>query len=698
LLEAFFKPSSVAVIGASRKPGKVGHEVTANILKSGFSGRLFPINPQASKVLGLRCYPSILNVPEDVDLGVIAVPANTVPEVTEQCGEKGVGALIIISAGFREIGPDGMTLEAQVVDVCRKHRMRLLGPNCLGLIDVYTPLNASFAKGMPLRGNIAFISQSGALATSILSWSVGEGVGFSHVVSLGNRADVDEIDFMEAIVDDPKTKVILVYIESVGDGGKFRKLAPLITRKKPVLIVKAGITEAGARAVSSHTGSIAGSNVAYETAFKQAGFIHVSSVEELFYLAKAFSTQPIPEGPNVAIVTNAGGPSILATDSCEKYGVKLASFSTELVQRLRERLPPAAGYYNPVDLLGDAPAERYRFALRKLLGFKDVHSVIVILTPQAMTEPMKTAQYIAELQKEYPLKPILTAFLGGGDVREGVKTLHEAGIPNYIFPERAAYTLGQMMAYSRFLETPLPHPAERLPVDEGSVREIIDVARKEGRINLIGVEAMKILKAYGIPVVPSRIARTPDEAAQFADSMGYPVVVKVYSPQILHKTDIGGVRLGLSSSQEVREAFEAVISNAGRFMPQAMVFGAEVYRMAPIGKEMIIGVHRDPQFGPLIVFGLGGIYVNILKDVSFRFAPLTPKEALDMVSETQAYTLLRGVRGEASSDVESILDTLQKVSQLVTDFKEIVEMDINPLFVYERGKGCLAIDVKITVV
>lgn len=695
MLEPLLKPSSVAVIGASREPGKVGHNITVNILKSGYTGKVFPVNPNATEIAGLKCYGSILDIPEPVDLAVIAVPAPLAPQLAMESGKKGVKGLVVISAGFREIGPDGLMREAQVVGACRRYGMRLLGPNCLGLINTYLPINATFASSMALKGNIAFISQSGALATSVLSWSLTEKIGFSTFVSLGNRADLDETDFLEAAGEDPETRVILVYMEGVGDGRKFMRVVPRVAKRKPLIIAKSGTSSAGARAISSHTGSLAGSDVVYETAFKQAGVIRVTTTEQLFDLAEAFSTQPVPEGPNAVVVTNAGGPGILATDALDRHGASLAPIGPELGAALRAGLPPAAGYHNPVDVLGDARADRYRFALQTLLASPDVHAAMVILTPQAMTQPKETAQAIAELRRMFPSKALVAAFLGGSELTEATEILKQAGVPNHRFPERAAYALSQLIAYRRLVESSPPGEASRFEADQAFVKQYLGIIRVEGGVNLTGVGAMAVLKAYGIPGVECRLARDPAEAVKLADAMGYPVAVKVSSPQILHKTDVGGVRLGLSSAKDVAEGFESVVSNARRLLSQAAIYGAEVCQMAPPGKEMIVGAYKDPQFGPVLMFGLGGVYVNFLRDVAFRLPPLTPKEASEMIAETRAYTLLRGIRGETPSDIDSVVDTLCRASQLMVDFPEIVELDINPLFVYE--KGSLAIDVKITI-
>jgi acetyltransferase len=697
MFDAIFKPNSVAIIGASRSPGKVGYEILARIVRSGFQGRVYPVNPNASEIQGIRCYPSILDVPENVDLAVISVPASIVPQVVEECGKKGVKASIVLSAGFREIGPDGLMAEALIVRLCREYGMRLLGPNCLGIIDTFTPINASFAPQIPKRGNVGFISQSGALATSLLSWAFTEGIGFSTIITLGNRADLDETDFLDYLAKDPHTKVIALYMEGVRRGEEFRAVASRVSRMKPLIVLKAGNSESGARAVSSHTGSLAGSEAVYEAAFRSSGILRAQSAQDLFDMIKAFSTQPIPGGSGTFILTNAGGPAILAADALEKLGFRLTSLSPEVVNRLRTNLPPAASYHNPVDLLGDAMADRYAFALKTLLEEDSLENGLIILTPQAMTQPLETAKVLLEARKSFPRKVIIASFLGGAEVQDAIRLLASEGIPNYAYPERASYALGMLLSYMKFLQKEPPHPVPKASVDTEFVRQYLSMVRKEGRVNLVGFEALRIAKAYGIPTVSCGLARTPEEAFQLADALGYPVALKVSSPQILHKTDVGGVRLGLASRKEVSEAFDSILTRVRKLMPLATIYGIEVHKMADPGKEVILGINRDPQFGPVIMFGLGGVYANLLRDVSFRIAPLMAGEALEMIHETRAGLLLKGIRGERPSDIEALVDVLYRVSQLATDFREIVEMDLNPLFVYEEGKGCVVVDAKMTI-
>jgi acetyltransferase len=698
-LEKLFNPSTIAVIGASRTPGKVGYAILSNIISSGFKGEVYPVNPNATEILGLKCYPRISDVPSDVDLAIISIPAQMVVDVAEECGKKGVKYLVVISAGFKETGPEGLVREVRLQTVCRRYGIRILGPNCLGFIDTYTPLNASFAATQPLKGPIAFVSQSGALATSILNWSKSVGVGFSRFVTLGNRADIDESDIIESLGMDPNTKVILLYLESVSNGDKFRMIARTVSSAKPVIAVKAGASHHGAVAASLHTGSIAGSDSTYEAVFKQCGIVRARSLEELFNAARVFASQPIPKSYNTIIVTNAGGPGILATDACERYGVELKPIPIELARDLRAKLPPAASLHNPIDILGDADAERYHTTLETILTRGDVDALIVILTPQAMSQPRETAEVLAELKSRYPDKVILASFIGGEEMSEAKAILRRSGIVDFDFPDDAASALSLLFNYKRSIERlrGIPETQKLKDVDREFVETLISRFKLERRVNLLGYEAFQILSAYNIPTVSCRLARTPEEAVKIAEEIGYPVVVKVSSPEILHKTDVGGVKLNLNSPSEVANAFEEVVSNARKYMPRANIYGVEVSKMATRGMEVIVGMHRDPQFGPLVMFGLGGIYVDFLRDVSFRVAPLSAEEALDMIKETRSYMLLRGVRGGEPSDIESLVDVIVRVGLLSTEFREIADMDLNPIFVYEKGKGCIAVDAKITL-
>jgi len=695
MLEAFFRPSSVAVIGASRDPEKLGYAVLANLKEGGFRGALYPVNPKAKEILGLRAYPSVLDVPGAVDMAVIVIPYRLVPATLDECGQKGVPAVVVISAGFREAGREGLEREQELVEIARRYNIRLIGPNCLGVIDTHTPLNATFAAGMPPGGPIAFMSQSGALGTAVLDMALAGRIGFSRFVSLGNKADVNEVDLLQAWGDDQESNVILIYVEGLPDGQRFMEVARRVTRKKPVVAVKSGVTRSGSRAVSSHTGSLAGSEAAYRAAFRQAGVIRADSMEHLFDYARAFAYQPLPAGDRVGIVTNAGGPGILATDALEHAGLRLARLRPQTIESLRANLPGAASAANPVDVLGDALAGRYEHALRLVLADPGVDAVIVIVTPQAMTQIEETAHVVGRITRGTE-KPVLGCFMGESRIEAGVTALRVYGVPNYPFPERAATALAAMVAYHTE-RTRLIHRIDRFEVDAEAVRKVLQKARGEGRVSIGEAEARAILEAYGFPVPPSHLATTPEEAIAAAEEMGYPVVLKVASPDILHKTDVGGVKLDLRSPDDVRDGFDLIVYRASRYVPGARVWGCLVQKMVPAGREVLIGMSRDPQFGPLVAFGLGGIYVEALKDVAFRVAPFSRQEAEEMIREIRAYPLLEGVRGEPPADHVAMADALCRVSQLVTDFPEIVELDINPLMVFEEGRGATALDMRLVL-
>ena len=695
MLDMFFNPQSVAVVGASRDPDKLGYGVLHNIMQYGYAGRVYPINPKADEVLGLPAYPSVLDVPDPIDLAVIVVPAKVVAAVLEECGQKGVRGAVIITAGFREVGREGKQRENELLEIARRYGMRLIGPNVLGIIDTISHLNASFAVGMPRQGTIAFMSQSGALCTAVLDMALAEGVGFSHFVSLGNKADTNEIDFLEAWRDDPHSRVIVAYLEGIVDGARFMEVARQVTTQKPIVAIKSGTTSAGSRAVSSHTGTLAGSERAYDAAFNQVGIIRARSVEDLFDYAVAFARQPVPANDRIAVITNAGGPGIMAADAIERAGLQLASLEPETQRLLKEKLPAAASAANPIDVLGDALADRYELAIHAALRDPNTGGVIVILTPQVMTQIEETARAVGEAARQHD-KPVMACFMGQATVGPGVDILNEMKVPNYRVPERAVAALAAMSRYRQWREQP-PLQVTRFDVDNGKVREVLDRVRQEGRVTIGDAEAREIMQAYGLPMPQSVLASTAEEAVAAAERIGYPVVMKIASPDILHKTDIGGVKLNLNTPGDVRDAFDLLVFRATRYMPDAEIWGCLVQQQVRGGKEVILGMSRDPQFGPLLLFGLGGIYVEALKDVTFRVAPIDGREAREMMGEIRAHSLLRGVRGEPPSDLEAIVDTLLRMSQLVTDFPEIAEMDINPLIVFEQGKGALGIDMRLVL-
>jgi len=694
-LQHFFAPEAVAVVGASTKPGKVGHDILHNLISAGFKGAIYPIHLSAPEVLGRRAYASVKDVAGPVDLAVIAVPAPAVAGVLEECGEKGVDSAIIISAGFKESGPEGVVRERQLAEVAKRRGIRIVGPNCLGVISTGVGLDASFAPVFPNRGNIAVMSQSGALATAIIDWSVQNNIGFSKFVSIGNSMDVGIIDLLRAWEDDPETKVIVAYIEGLPDGPEFIRVAREVSAKKPIIVVKAGSTQAGARAVSSHTGSLAGSERAYEAAFLQSGVIRAHSVEQLFDCAVAFAYQGLPRSRRVAILTNAGGPGIMATDELERMGLELAPIDPVTVDRLRTKLPLASNFYNPVDCLGDADAERYNFSAEAVLADPNVEAVIALLTPQASTQPFETAQGLAQAQEQSG-KPVLSCFMGGAAVQEAVEHLLAHHVPCYPYPERAVDSLAAMTRYREWREEP-PDEIVRFEADTERARAVLEAIRKEGRLALGETEAREVLRAYGIAMPDYRLAANAEQAGHFAAEIGFPVVMKIVSPDILHKSDIGGVKVGVQDVQQAVDTFELMMLRARRFMPSADLRGVSVQELVRAGREVIVGATRDPQFGPLVMFGLGGIYVEVLKDVAFRVAPFGERHARMMLDEVKSAALLRGTRGEKPADIDALIKVLLTVSQLVTDFPEIVEMDVNPLKVGEPGAGAIAVDARIII-
>lgn len=695
MLEMFTEPRGVAVIGASTSPEKLGYQVLHNIVQYGYQGAVYPVNPTASEILGLKAYPSVLECPDPVDLAVILVPNKAVPAVMEQCGQRGVKGAVVITAGFREVGPQGKALEQQIIETCHRYGMRMIGPNVLGIIDTVCRLNASFAAGMPARGRIAFMSQSGALCTSILDMAMGQGIGFSRFYSIGNKADINELDLVKAWAEDGETRAIMAYLEGITNGPEFIRIASRVTRHKPIIAIKSGTTSAGSKAVSSHTGTLAGSEAAYDAAFKQSGIIRAGSVQDLFDFTIAFARQPLLKGDAIAIITNAGGPGIMASDAVERAGLRLATLTTETKQKLQAQLPPAASVANPVDVLGDALADRYALAIEAVLADPNVDALLVVLTPQTMTQIPETAEALGRLSKAHD-KPVFGAFMGDASIRTGIEVLRSYDVPNYQVPERAVAAIAAMWHYRRWLNTP-PLAVEALAVDREKVAQLFARVRAEGRVTIGDAEAREVMEAYGIPVPKAGLAATADEAVALAESIGYPVVMKIASPDILHKSDIGGIKLNITSASEVRDAFDLLIYRGRRYMPDATIWGCQVQQMVKGGREVIIGVNRDPQFGPLIMFGLGGIYVEALKDVTFRVAPIDRREATEMLGEIRSYRLLRGVRGEKPADQQAIVDTLVRISQLVTDFPEIVELDINPLMVFEQGRGVMGIDMRLAL-
>jgi acetyltransferase len=695
---AIMNPRSVAVVGATNRPDSVGLAVFHNILSGGFQGVLYPVNPRAKFVQSVRAYPTLNDVPDEVDLAVIIVPARIVSDVLEQAGKKGVKGAIVISAGFKEVGGEGVELEKQIQEVVRKYNIRLVGPNCLGVINNNpgVSLNASFATKMPRNGSIAFISQSGALCTAVLDYADGRNIGFSKFISFGNKADVNEIDLLHYLGQDPDTDVILMYLEDISNGRAFLETARDIVwgANKPILVVKSGRSEEGARAAASHTGSLAGSDMAYEAIFRQSGILRVEEINELFNYAIAFARQPIPRGNRIAIVTNAGGPGIVATDAAIRHNLDISELSSVTKQKLRENLPPTASINNPVDVIGDATHERYEAAIRHILMDENVDGAIVILSPQAMTDILETAEIVPRVTRDID-KPVLCSFMGIVDVSEGIKYLESHGIPNYAFPEDAVRSMASMVHYGYLLGLE-GREVRRMAADREAASRIIE--RKLGDIDRYYMperEANEILQCYGFPVIKSILVREASELDAAIEEIGFPAVLKISSPDIVHKFDAGGVRLNIESREDAVQAFEEILANARAFNPSAEIDGVIMARMVRSGVEVILGAARDPKFGPVCMFGLGGTLVEAMKDVTFRVAPMWEISADIMIHSIKAYGVLKGIRGLPPSDIAAIKDCMLRLSQMVSDHPEIAELDINPLIVYAEGMGCVVADSRI---
>ena len=646
-LDAIFSPQSLAVIGASNTPGKVGHDIFVNILKGGYRGTLYPVNPHARSVSSVRAYPTITDIPDNVDLAMIILPPKPALEAIKDAVEKGIKGVVIVSAGFREVGGEGLEIENNIVALCREAGVRVVGPNCLGVINPLSNvrLNASFSTRMPKAGNISFISQSGALCTAVLDFAADRDFGFSKFISIGNKADVDELDLLRYFHKDADTEVIMLYLEELRRGPEFIEAVKVITsgdfRPTPVLVIKSGRTGAGARAAASHTGALAGTEGVYDAIFQQSGIIRVDSIDELFDFATAFAyknesalgklRRKVPAGNRVAIVTNAGGPGIVATDMTVSSGLQLAKFQEDTIEALASHLPKTANLQNPVDVIGDAPMDRYENALTAVVRDEGVDGALVILTPQSMTDVRGTAEAISRIAR-YSSKPILCCFMGIIDVSAGVKFLQEQGIPVFKFPENAAKAFGALYHYARWLNRQHLAPFD-LQHDRERASRIVQDWLDAGKTHIGELEGVELLKCYGFNVLPNALAKNEAEAAAIAEETGYPVALKIVSAQILHKSDAGGVVLGLENQDEVKKAFSEIVKRAAAYNPQAEIEGVLVQKMAPSGSEVILGLNRYPVFGPLLMVGIGGIYVEVFQDVVFRLAPIGRNEARRMIRE-----------------------------------------------------------------
>ncbi len=689
-----FQPRQVAVVGASRTRSTIGHQIVSNLVRYGYTGPVYPVNPRASSVHSIRAYPDIGALPEPPDMAVVTVPKDIVLEVAEECGQAGVKALVVISAGFREIGGDGIGRERALVEIVRRHGMRMVGPNCMGVLntDPAVSMNATFAPSMPPFGRAAFVSQSGALGLSVLDYAQEYGIGISQFVSVGNKPDISGNDLLEHWEADPGVGIILMYVESFGNPRRFLEVASRITRTKPIIVVKSGRSAVGARAASSHTGALAASDAAVDALLAQSGVIRAGSVEELFDLAMAFGGRALPRSRRTAVLTNAGGPGILVADALEAVGMELATLAEPTVQSLRPLLPEEASIRNPLDMIASATPANYRSALGAILRDPSVDSAIAVFVPPLGIRQADVAEAVALAASQVPGKPVLAVLMGREGLPQGKAELHEFGIPAYVFPESAARAVAALAKHREWRERepssdPLPGG------DPVRATAIIARARATGVKKLPELDALELLAAYGIPVARAALARSADEAARLADTMGGPVALKIVSPDIIHKTDVGGIRLGVRGAAAVRAAFLDIERAVGQLAPGAGVDGVLVQEMVRGGPEMIAGVSRDAAFGPLVMFGLGGVLVEVLGDVLFRVAPIARADARDLVTGLRSARVLEGVRGAAPSDRASIEDVLLRLSRLAVDFPEIVEIDINPLLA--RPEGAIAADGRV---
>lgn len=695
-LDPIFRPESIAVIGASRNPGTIGHQIVDNLVRHGFTGVIYPVNPRARAIHSFPAYPSVSHIPGPVDLGVVVVPKELVLPVVAECGEKGVRGVVVISAGFKEVGGAGIQLEEDLVEVVHRYGMRLVGPNCMGIMNTAADvsMNATFAPSMPPRGATSFMSQSGAMGVTILDYAAEYGVGINQFISVGNKPDVSGNDLIEYWEDDPGTRVILMYLESFGNPRHFTAIARRVSRKKPIAVVKSGRSRAGALAASSHTGALAGADLAIDALLAQCGVLRANSIEELFDMAMALENLPLPGGKRVAIVTNAGGPGIIIADACEYLGLEVVELSQETQARLREVFPAEASVRNPVDMIASANAESYEIALRMVLDDPKVDAAIAAFVPPLGIRQTDVAASIVSAAESRADKPVLAVLMGREGLPQGRAELKEAGIPGYIFPESAARALSAMYRFAQWKDRPDQEP-ETFRVDARSVEGILDRVQEAGRTQLTEVEALKVFQAYGIPTVPHRVAHSEEAALRAAAEMGFPLVMKVLSPDVVHKSDVGGVRVNLRSPEDVIQAYHSIIRSVRASHPGARMEGVLVERYLEGGREVIVGMSTDPSFGPVLMFGLGGVYVEALKDVSFRVQPVTRFDAEEMIRSIRSFPLLEGVRGEEGSDLGTLAQVIQRISQLVGDHDRIVELDINPfLALSESG---VAVDARISI-
>jgi len=697
-LQQIFKPESIAIVGTNRTVGTVPHDIFANLLRDNFQGILYPVSPGETSIAGVKAYKYIVDIEDPVDLAVIVFPSSVMHLAMKQLGEKGVKSAIIISAGFREVGEKGKEREQQIKEIADEYGIHFIGPNCLGVIntDPAVHMNASFARKMPEEGNIAFLSQSGALCTAVLDYAQSKHIGFSKFISFGNKADIDEIDLLRYLKDDPKTDVILIYLEEISNGRALMEIAREIIADtgKPILTIKAGRTEEGAAAAASHTGSMAGSDEVCDAALRQSGIIRCTTIEEMFNKAIALAYQPIPPSNRVAIITNAGGPGVLAADAAVRENLELATFQEETTRIFKKHLPKTANIKNPVDVIGDARADRYRIAVSAAMKDENVDGTLVILTPQSMTDINGIADAVAE-EGSHDVKPVYASFMGEADVATGIDILQRHKIPHYILPESMCSAFASAYRFHQIRLKETNSIPEFSDIDTARVSKLFREAQSAGMTHLPEVYATPILKAYGFPTLPGELVTSEDEAVKTAQEIGFPVVMKIVSRAIVHKFDVGGIALDINSVDQVRQAYQSIYRNANESNPDADIEGIYVQKMVTGGEEVILGIKRDPSFGPVIMFGLGGTYVEVFHDVSFRVAPFGPDTASEMIGETTAYNLLSGIRGKSPRDISAVSEALQRLAQLSVDFPIIRELDINPFIVQDKAAGGFIADARM---
>ncbi|MBN1304076.1 MAG: acetate--CoA ligase family protein [Anaerolineales bacterium] len=694
-LTPFFNPQGVVVIGASSKPDKLGYGVARNLSRSGYQGNIYFVNPGGGKIFNRSMYTSLMKVPDPVDLAVLIIPAAAAPETIKLCGQRGIRAVILLSSGFRETGPGGAELENKCLEIARRHNIRMIGPNCIGLLDTHLPLDTSFLQTpLPRKGNIALISHSGAVCAALIDWSLVQNFGFSHLVSLGNQADINETDILSMVVEDPNTEVLALYLECIQDGRRFLETAGAAARKKPVIVLKSGRSEAGQKAAASHTGALAGSEIAYTAAFSRAGVLRAGTIEEMFDWARFLAWGKKIEGRNIAILTNSGGPGVLATDALGNENLELAQFTMQTKTALEKRLPPAASIRNPVDLIASGSPEQYATCLNILLEDPGVNGAMVILVPPPMYAAIDVARSLIPVIQDSK-KPVGVALIGGKRILKARQLFKEANIPEYPFPESAISSLARLADRADYLRQPHHSPTRPADINVDRAQQIVEQAASDAWLPAQELETL--LEAYKIPVSPIKLASTPEEAAHIAAGMGFPVVLKIASPDLQHKSDVGGIILNIRDEEQTRCGFTQMIERVSAQIPEAHLDGIHVQRMLPKGQEVISGVIRDKQFGPLVMFGSGGVEVEGLQDVAFELAPLTEHQSEVLINRTWAGKKLSGFRSIPAADKQAASDILVRLAWLACDCPAISEIEINPLLVMAPGQGVSAVDVRVRI-